>query len=342
MNLVNAYMLFIKNNIIKVINIIMPNNDDRFKRYVDEYIDTYIRFKYFHVLETKTDPEEEIVFDFSTLVKEFTGKRIELTYENKEDFELIDNAFSSVLTAVLILSVENRLITKPNFEKIFDRNFPVLLSSEQLDQVIDLIKETRRKEDEFFTKLVSSEFYIKYYPYKYRNNYYKVDLFHRVGDLEQYSKKIIRKNLRKEEVAFNATSTLINLLSIDIISTLKAGNNLSYYFIDVPRCMYRNIHVIENLVEMFDTKYVKNNIILLLRYKDYEKYNIDISKINANFALVVDLSDQDFVVDYLVSLEELGFHYIVCDKVRTEDYKAIMKYTNVSTKEIFISDIRED
>lgn len=342
MNLVNAYMLFIKNNIIKVINIIMPNNDERFSKYVEEYIDTYIKFKYFHVLETKTEADEEIVFDFATLVKEFTGKRIELTYENREEFQLIDDAFSSVLTSILILSVENRLITRPNFEKIFDKNFPVLLTSEQIDLVIDLIKETRNKEDEFFTKLVSSEFYIKYYPYKYRNNYYKVDLFHRVGDLEKYSKKIIRKNLRTKGVALNATSTLINLLSIDIISTLKAGNELSYYFIDVPRVLYQDSLNINAIINMYDTKYVKNNIILLIREKDIKKYNIDISKYNANFALIVDLSEVEIVVDYLISLEESNFQYIVCDKVKADDYKAIMKYTNTTSKEIFISDIRED
>ncbi len=342
MNLVNAYMLFIKNNIIKIINIIMPDTDDRFHNYVDEYIETYIKFKYFHVLETKTNPEDEMVFDFSTLIKEFTGKRIELTYENREEFELIDNAFSSVLTAVLILSVENRLMTRPNFEKIFDKNFPVLLTSEQIDQVIDLVKEIRNKEEEFFTKLVSSEFYIKYYPYKYRNNYFKVDLFHRVGDLEKYSKKIIRKNLRTREVALNATSTLINLLSIDIISTLKAGNDLSYYFIDVPRILYSDSLNINAIINMYDTKYVKNNIILLVKEKDIKKYNIDITKYNANFALIVDLSEVDVVVEYLLSLEDSDFKYIVCDKVKAEDYKAIMKYTNTSTKEIFISDIRED
>ena len=342
MNLVNAYLLFIRSNIIKVIDIIMPSDDDRFKTYVNDFIDTYIEFQYFHILEVKKDETEEIVFDFATLVKEFTGKRIELTYENREESQLIDNAFSSVLTGILILSVENRLITKPNFEKIFDKNFPLLLTSEQIDRVIDLIKETRTKEDEFFTKLVSSEFYIKYYPYKYRNNYYKVDLFHRVGDLEKYSKKIIRKNLRTEAVSVNATSTLINLLSIDIISTLKAGNELSYYFIDVPRNIYNDPNKIETIIKMFDTKYVKDNIILLMKYKDYEKYKVDIDKYHVNFGLVVDLSDVSVVVEYLVSLEELGFKYIVCDKVRTEDYKAIMKYTNISSKEIFISDIRED
>lgn len=346
MNLVKYYISFIKQNLRNCVEIIKPEQDDEYKKIIDVFIDLYIKIRYYHEPETL---EKQYLNDytFETVIKEFNGKRIELLYEYKK-YDLnnymayTEEVYKIVATSILLNTFKDELITPSSIKQILNESIPNLQNEKVINKLCDQIKKTRSKENKFLKGLLSSEFYLKYYPYRYKNTYFHVELFQNVKELDKYSRSVVRKNMFHEKVSEQIFETTLNLLNIDLIMAIKSNIEVTHYFIDIPSELLDQKEECLRLFNMIDTPYLRNKIVFLINYNDYTNHKriINVADEKLSFAALVDMSHIKAVDEKLANVENIKvFDYVVCDKVKDKDYQSVIKYQTITGKEIFINEV---
>lgn len=346
MNLTEYYCNLVKQNLNHIISIIMPGTHPEYRKGIDIYIDLYIKVRYFH--EPETVPKEELEsFDFQTVIREFNGKRIELLYEyKKQDQEkyakFVEDAYTAVATAVLLDEFQTDLITPDNMKKVVDDAIPILLSDESIKKVCNQILKNRALESKFLTGIVSDQFYLKYEPFRFKKTYFKVELYEKIKELDPYSIRQIVKNMKREPVSSLATETLLNLLNMDMISLMKANEDLAHYFIAMPSTLLKEENQLEEILKMTSFSLTKKHLTWLITEEDYLENKEVVTKISKRNALALVLDVQG-IEDLESKLEEcltlLEFDSIVCKNANKEQYTKITKYSKLVTKPIFTDEL---
>lgn len=346
MNLAEYYCNLVRQNLHHIIAIIMPGTHPEYRKGIDIYIDLYIRVRYFH--EPETVPKEELEsFDFQTVIREFNGKRIELLYEykshDKEQYaKFVEDAYTAVATAVLLDEFQTDLITPNNMKKVVDDAIPILLSDESIEKVCQRILKNRAIESKFLTAIVSDQFYLKYKPFRFKKTYFRVELYEKIEQLNSYSNRQIEKNMKREPVSSLALETLLNLINMDMISLMKANEELANYFIEMPPTLFRKKDRLEEILKMTSFSLTKKHLTWLISEDVYLENKDVVGEISKRNSLALVLNMQK-LEDLELKLEEcitlLEFDCIVCKNANKDQYAKITKYSKLVMKPIFTDEL---
>lgn len=346
MNLTEYYCSLMKKNFNQIISIIMPGNHSEYQKLINLYLNLYIKVRYFHEPETVSKEELEN-FDFQTIIREFNGKRIELLYEYKKQDQqqyakYVEDAYTAVATAILLNEFQTDLITLDNMKKVIDDAIPILLSNQTIKEVCDQILINRKKEEKFLNGIVSNQFYLKYEPFRFCKNFFKVTLYEKIKELDSYNIHQISKNMNREPISSLAIETLLNLLNMDIISLIKANEDLSSYFILMPSTLLKQKKRLEEILKITAFSLTKKHLTWLIFEKDYMENKEVISNLSKknSLALVLDvqnIEDLETELDACVAL--LEFDYIICKNANKDQYAQITKYSKLANKPIFTDEL---
>ena len=346
MNLVKLYCESIKNNLNQIISIMMPAKHQEYKKLINIYLNLYIKIRFFHEPETVTKEDLEN-YDFQTIIREFNGKRIELLYEYKQQDQFqyakyVEDAYTAVATAVLLNGFQSDLITVNNIKKVVDDAIPILLSDQTIDNLCQILLKNKEKESKLLNRFVTNQFYLKYQSFRFCKTFFKVELHEKIDELNGYDIHQISKNMNREPICSLAIETLVNLLSVDMISLMKANEELASYFITMPSTLWQNKTKLDEIFKLVDFSFVKKHLIWLIMEKDYLENKELICKISQNnsFALVIDMQNEEAIDSKLDSyIDNNDFNYIVCKNATKDQYTQIVKYSKLVNKPIFTDEL---
>ena len=143
-----------------------------------------------------------------------------------------------------------------------------------------------------------------------RKNMYAIDLEHNIAFSKIYSEYIVDKTYSEGLIAEDKMQVLLTLLSSQIINNMLDYDFNKKYVIYIPETVYSKGNKLDDIFDMFEDEYAKNNIIILVQYSKMAE-NKDIIKklIQKGYHFAVDInetakfkvSDQEMfeIVDYL-------------------------------------------
>ncbi len=109
--------------------------------------------------------------------------------------------------------------------------------------------------------------------------------------------------MKREPVSSLATETLLNLLNMDMISLMKANEDLAHYFIAMPSTLLKEENQLEEILKMTSFSLTKKHLTWLIAEKDYLENKEVVTKISKRNALALVLDVQG-IEDLESKLEE--------------------------------------
>ncbi len=348
MNIVSCYVEFKKNILLDYINTICSNSDNpAFQTIVSNYIDTYIATYYFHRLET-LDYEDDRAYDFNTVLQELDGKRIEMLYDNSFDSgrpiisKDIELGYFLTVVAIELDGIDEDSITEDKISKVLRTGLKSnsAFDSSVIKKIMTLMKQYIQKEEKFFEKLTMDAFHIQYKSFRYQMGSYFVSLRYDIEQLNcNYDPIFLTKNFWRDDLAYNRLETTLNLLNIDILYKLKAGEPLEYYFIPIPTVLLDEN--IMSKLEIISEESIKKHLIFEVDYSAYTNKKRILRTINKEYQLaaLVDMTYIREIDQKIQTLDELPlFEYILLDHVKAKDYSVVSKYYDGTVKKIFLNE----
>lgn len=339
MNVLNEYVKFKKKCLLEYTNILYPINNDYSKNIINEYIDTYIKTSYFHILQT-LDVDNH---DIKTIYEEFKGKKLEIVYLAQQDKQIVSRLADTYFKVVLLVVKIDKMVFKTKEELINNLN-QIFNNSYNINNLLKVIISNKNKEIKFFETINYENYSIKYQLYRNTIENYNVSLNYNLPLLnEKYSDLSINKNFNEEGISEKVFITTLNMLNIDILKRIINDKKIGYYFVKVPNFLLNNKEKIIEILSYINNEYLKNHIILIINFNYYlsHKKLSNLIDIDISFAAIVDLSrckDIEAKLDKVDS--SMLFKYIIIDKYKSKDRDEILKYT--SNKELFFNEISKE
>ena len=161
----------------------------------------------------------------------------------------------------------------------------------------------------YLNKLDTNVFKIDYNTLS-KKNMYAIELNHNIAFSKIYSDYIVDKTYSEGLIAEDKLAVLLTLLSSEIVNNMMNCEFNKKYVIYIPESVYKKSNKMDDIFDMFEDEYAKNNIIVLLQYSKLTE-NKDIIKklVKAGYHFAVDInetakfkvSDQEMfeIIDYL-------------------------------------------
>jgi len=139
---------------------------------------------------------------------------------------------------------------------------------------------------------------------------YAIELEHNIAFSKIYSDYIVDKTYSEGIIAEDKMQVLFTLLSSEIINNMLNYEFNKKYVVYVPETLYSKGNKLDDIFDMFEDEYAKNNIIILLQYSKMGENKEVIKKfIKKGYHFAIDInntakfkvSDQEMfeIVDYL-------------------------------------------
>lgn len=353
MNIISKYFDFKKRNLVNYALVFIDDKDKSdAEEYLNEFIQTYINTRYYHILDTYYD-KVITKFDDKIMIKELKGKRLELLAEVKgsEDEKakeaLINRCYQYTFISIILdlssFPYCTRLVEfKESLRENLVENKKVMANDEEkLDAMSALVKDSTLKERKFFSDTKNDTFEVNYYSYKNSSTKYKVILDYDIEQLEKnYSKSVLSKNYNSEKISLDKTKATINLVGVDLLNRMLNGKEINDYFIDLPLTDIEKREDLEDLVKSFNNPRVRNNIVFIINYNDYKTHKSLFKNLQAyRFALSVNLSRVIVIEKRLAEIESFDiFKYVIIEGVKKEDAQLVENYV-IKGKETFSSEL---
>ena len=143
-----------------------------------------------------------------------------------------------------------------------------------------------------------------------KKNMYAIELEHNIAFSKIYSDYIVDKTYSEGLIAEDKMQVLFTLLSSEIINNMFNCEFNKKYVVYIPETVYSKENKLDDIFDMFEDEYAKNNIIILIQYSKLAENKEIIKKlIKKGYHFAVDIndtarfkvSDQEMfeVVDYL-------------------------------------------
>ncbi len=116
-----------------------------------------------------------------------------------------------------------------------------------------------------------------------------LNLQHNISFNRVYSDYIIEKTFTEGIIAEDKLSVLLTLLLRQVVKDMILSDFNKKYLLYIPDSLYKKEKKIEKILRMFDDKYARNNIIILITFEDLLKNKAIVKKIRRmdyKFALV--------------------------------------------------------
>ncbi len=141
------------------------------------------------------------------------------------------------------------------------------------DMITQLIKVQRKHHSMtkyILEKLETNTFQLNYNQLSIKN-IYGVELVHNINFSRVYSDYIVDKTYQEGIVAEDKIAVLINLLLMQIVKDMLEADFNKKYIVYIPDSLYSKENKLNNIFEIFEDEYAKNNIIVLTKYEDLNK-----------------------------------------------------------------------
>lgn len=304
-NIIGKIMFLKSEEISEIINIItkdekMKTNEATIK---ETLIDAYIDAKYYNycgninveyngrnmnsrIAEALNNIMEKMINDYSGSDSKYAEKVAKyanifnlLIYIDQTNFDTND-----------ISTIRESYVKK--FNRLLKGQYD---SEKQLNDIINsIIKDQKLYKGMIkytIKKLETNSFDLSFNQLSSKRNLFALELDHNISFSKVYSEYIVDKAYSEGTIAEDKTIVLAALLLVQLTKDMLSQEFNRKYIIYVPETLYDKDNKLGKLLKMTEDEFVKNNIIILIRYSELIKNKKIVKELRKNgyrFALVFD------------------------------------------------------
>lgn len=317
--IIDTVLLIIKEQFDEIINILVKDN----KSYVnkptikDTFMNAYIDAKYYNYYEDKSNDSKNLKIE--KVIKKVANQAINNYHGTDTKHKDVVNSYANMFTLIANLEQAYDSITdlkaKNEFYKKEIKKYASDWDNNKIKYVISEITELQKKYKDtvkyYLEKLETNMFNLNFNKLSTKKeDMYGLELQHNITFNKAYSDYIIDKTYTEGIIAEDKMSVLLTLLSSQLIKDMMASDFDKKYILYVPKSLYTKEKKFENLLDMIDDKYAKENVIILITLEDLSnnaKVVKSIRRLGYKFALIFDeetnIKETDrgniYIVDYI-------------------------------------------
>lgn len=292
-NIIDTAMIFKKEQITELLDILIEDDKMHKPTIRDMFITAYIDAKFYNYYGEKEVSGKTSIKKIENAIEEVVlASEIISSYNDKDSKrnDIID-IYAKTIILIANLTEAFESITDSKAKKEFYKKHVKKYAetetydwkSKKIDQVISNIMNVQKNYAdllECFTKsLETSMFSLLLDKISSRKDMYKVDLQHNIEFNKVYSDYIIDKTYTEGIVAEDKIAVMLTLLSVRLIKDMSFGDFNKKYVVYIPDSLYSKEKKLDKLLRMFDDKYAKENIIILIAYKDFANHKRIVKRI---------------------------------------------------------------
>ncbi len=215
-----------------------------------------------------------------TALKNVADKMIKQYKGSDDKFSDKVKKYTNLFTLVMHLeqiyiAIDDLQVKKQTYKnKIVKTLSGTPLTPNLLKTMITQLIKTQRKHNSMtkyvLEKLETSIFELKFNPLGLKN-VYGVELVHNINFSRVYSDYVVDKTYQEGIVAEDKMAVLINLLLIQVVKDMLEADFNKKYIIYIPDSLYSKENKLDNIFEIFEDEYAKNNIIVLVKYENLNR-----------------------------------------------------------------------
>lgn len=215
-----------------------------------------------------------------TALKNVADKMIKQYKGSDDKFSDKVKKYTNLFTLVMHLeqiyiAIDDLQLKKQTYKnKIVKTLSGTPLTPNLLKTMITQLIKTQRKHNSMtkyvLEKLETSIFELKFNPLGLKN-VYGVELVHNINFSRVYSDYVVDKTYQEGIVAEDKMAVLINLLLIQVVKDMLEADFNKKYIIYIPDSLYSKENKLDNIFEIFEDEYAKNNIIVLVKYENLNR-----------------------------------------------------------------------
>lgn len=349
-NIINEFMSFKINRLIKYGQLILDGDDNSFiVKCLTRYLNGYIDFKYYHLLDVIS---KSLNYSYSDFSQELDGIAIELKHdyqvyelivsneEYKKNMLLIDTIKDVAFFVAKLdgFKYESKDEVSDKVSEAVEKNKLIKdLLGNKVNKLISLVKSTYNTENKFLQDN-DSYFKLEFRELKERENYFYTSLTYDIKVLESnYKYNLVEKVYQQEKLDEDKAIILIQLLSKYMLMELLEKKKVSHYFINVSsNLIKRNEWLIKDII---NNPIIKEHLIFMVDFNTYLGHkNLFLANQEYSFACLINMLHINDVYTKLTSIEaEHFFKFIVVSDFKYKDRKEFDKYNCSTSEAIFIS-----
>ena len=168
-------------------------------------------------------------------------------------------------------------------------------NNQRINKSITNIKKIQKKYinviELLLKNLETDMFVLNFNPFKFNKRIYGLNLEHNIKFNKIYNEEVIDEMYTTGIIAEDKMIILINLLLMKLIKDMILTNFNKKYILYLPDTIYQKKNKFESILKMIDDKYVKENVIILIKYNVLLKNKEIIKKKKLNgykFAIFID------------------------------------------------------
>ena len=308
-NVGNTYVNFARKNITKYMKIILDDKFDKdvFFKLLDVYIDT----RYYNYYDVKyKSAEANINFYMKSRAKELISN---------DDREIIKITFYLFKYMLYFDDVNSYDDLKSIVNEITDYRVNTLgMDTEYEKELIQLIKENRKKKLEFFDSFTTSRFELISNKTSIKNVFY-IDIGYDIKFPKIYSEysknKVYNTGIVKEKKYF----IKYYLLSIMILKNVISNDFSKKYVTDFCLSLFDKKEKFNRFIEIINSDCIRENIIISFKYNEYLEYKDRINELISLGYKIAVIIDRNYVVNEINNKKLEIFSYIITKEIMYKD-----------------------
>ena len=279
-NIIDKIIYIKTEELNEIINIL--NNNDRFKvnesTIKDDLLKDYIDGKYYNYCGNVNVEyngknmiarlDAELKSKGEVLIKKYKG--------NDSNYKEKVNKFVNLF--ILINSLEEYFrkdedskAKKDTYSNKISKSIKDI-SNFDLKNMVNKLLKTQRVYASVVSHLIndqaSTTFQLEFSKITGHKNLIGADLNHNIQFSKVYSDYIVKKTYNDGTVAEDKSIILVNLLLVEVLKDMYAGDFFKNYIIPIAGSIYSKSTKMERTFDLFGDEYAKKNIIVLVEYQD--------------------------------------------------------------------------
>lgn len=296
--IIDTMMILKSEELTEIISIITEDSKINNKKYNEKFIEAYNDAKYYNMLKDEVSPNTSQI---TRIKKSIENAGIEIKSDKKfaaKDTPLLEN-YINMMLVVANLEKANLMVSDIKVKEEFYKNellklekrFTILKKEDKVRRIMRVQRETRQMLELFLNELNTNMFELKFNPLKNVKNMFGLELLHNLSFSKVYSDYIIDKTYSEGVVAEDKLYILLNLLLVRLVNDMFTDDFNRKYLLYFPKTLFSKSKKFERILKIFDNKYSKENIYILIDYSSLIKGNSIIKKARRQgykFALIFD------------------------------------------------------
>lgn len=307
MSIMDEYIKLTEKHITSYIRLALDNKF--IKKYSDEFLDIYIKNRYYDTEENKVELKKKIQ-------KALDNKKIELVDKYSEKTELIE--YMAVLYKDILYFDNN--VRPNNIVKIVEKickNKKMLKKDETFKkQLLELFEKNNMEMSQLFESIKTDEFELEHKKISGRNNIYDTKLKYNINFPMIYSKYAIQKAFETGNILESKLFVEYNLIAGQVLEDIRKDNIKRQYIIEFAETILKKKQKLNKLINIVKSPIIQEKISFKITNRSFENNKsmiYELMRMGFKFSILL---DEEFKVDIL-EIEKLNmFKHVIVDKHR--------------------------